>query len=38
MEEVQVGDGEVFVDANDQGSVGSFDSDMELVVKTTSLT
>jgi hypothetical protein len=38
MEEVQVGDGEVFVDANDQGSVGSFDSDMELVVETTSLT
>jgi hypothetical protein len=36
-EEEQVGEGEVFVDANDQGSVGSQESDMEVVVETISL-
>jgi hypothetical protein len=36
-EEEQEGDGEVFVDANEQGSVGSQDSDMEVVVETISL-
>jgi hypothetical protein len=35
--EEQVGDGEIFVDAHDQGSVGSQDSDMEVVAETLSL-
>jgi hypothetical protein len=36
-EEEPVGEGEVFVDANDQGSVGCQESDMEVVVETISL-
>jgi hypothetical protein len=37
-EEEQMEGGEVFVDANDQGSIGSLKSDMEVVVETPSLT
>jgi hypothetical protein len=37
VEGEQIGEGDVFVDANDQGSVGSQESDMEVVVETMSL-